>query len=289
MKDPAIHIKRSDLLGLISKYGLNLHDVNSIMKEALKSSIRNRINVTTKAGGKKKADRHIESDTNLVSDFNRLYSGIMIANNIKTLTITKTSIQYLTLKEVTSQALEFSKLFELAFEHGFNVYINLGIKLLGNKFSLYRLKGIATKIVEYYRDTLVIQKDPTPDKTTAMEKAWEVALKRCFKTYISYDFVTRVHFVYAKNDAESMKALPQDWIDAQFEKWSYLNNVPQFTQLYGDNAKLIYQTYMATLKKENTTIDEQAYFKQVKNATEIPIKAVIEKTRSKEERLRNSV
>jgi hypothetical protein len=290
MRNPALHIKRSDLLVLVSKYGLNLQDVNSIMGQAIKFSIRNRVNVTTKARGKKKADRHVEADTNLVADFNRIYSSLMITNNIKALTISKTSVQYLTLKEVTFSASEFCKLFKLQTEEGFKIYINLGIKLLGNKFSLYRLKGTATRIVEHYRDMMIIKGDSSPEKTDIMEVAWNTAVGAFYKTRINIENeTTRVHFIHAKNDADSVNADYYNWMYAQFEKWSYLNSVPAFTQLYGSNAKITYQVYMAKFKKENTSTEEQNYFKQVKNEKAIPIKADLEKTRVNQARLRQSV
>jgi len=130
MRNPAIHIRRSDLIVIIESYGLNIHDINKIMTEAVKYSIKNRVNVTTKVRGKQKAERHIESDTNLVSEFNRIYAGEMILNNVKALSITKSSVQYLTLKEVTFQALEFCKLFSLVEQTGFKIYIDLGLKIL---------------------------------------------------------------------------------------------------------------------------------------------------------------
>jgi len=285
MKDPALHIRRSNLSSIFVELGIDVKFIPAIMEKAIKYSIKNRVVVTTKSKGKKKSDRHIESDTNLVDQFNRIYSETMLTNNIKTLTITRSSIQYLTLKEVCYQALEFSKMFNLEAEKGFKLYVDIGVKLLGRTFSLYRLKGNANKIVEWYRDDQIIINDPSPNKTTGMVIAWSEAVKKYFSTTLTINSKDLAHFVHAKNDAESVKASSQDWIDAQFEKWSYLNIIPQFTQLYGDNAKLIYEMYMAKTKKTN----KKEFFKKPINEQDIPTKAAEQAKIIREARIHKSV
>jgi hypothetical protein len=81
----------------------------------------------------------------------------------------------------------------------------------------------------------------------------------------------KVVFIYARECADSIKANYQDFIDAQFDKWSYLESVPELSQLYGENAKLIYQKYMATQRQKYQTDEEQIYFKKIHETKEIPL------------------
>jgi hypothetical protein len=288
MRDPALHIRCSDFITIAQKYGLSVRDVNELMQEAFKYSIRTRVFVTTKAKGKKKSDRSIDSDSAVLDQFNRIYMGVMLSNNIKAIPITKTSPQYLTLKEVCWLALEFCKLFGLDQEEGIKLYIELGVKLLGKKFGIYRFKGYSPKIVDYYRDILIIKNDPNPNKTNLMITAWTAAVMAYYHTTISLDNdAQRVHFVHAKNEAEAAGADRCDWINAQFEKYLFLNSIPAFTQFYGDQAKLNYQLYMAKVKKEAPSKEEQAYFNNIDNEKKIQSKASIQEARIREERLHN--
>ena len=292
MKDPSIHIRRSHLLIVLENIGvkITIAEANDLLLCARPYSIRNRVFVTTKAKGKRKSDRAVGADSASLDRFNAVYMGVMLSNNIKVIPITKTSPQHLTLKEVCWQSLEFCKLFQLGEEEGFKLYVELGVRLLGKKFGIYRLKGMAQKITEYYSDKLIIKNDPFPFKTGDVITAWAQAVKVYFKTSIELENdAQRVHFIHAREDADAAKADYGDWIFAQFEKYSYLNSIPAFSQFYGDQAKINWQLYMAKVKKENTTNEEQEYFKQVKNEKIIPIKKVQQEASLRKARLCQNV
>jgi len=289
MRDPSIHIRRSDFIDIVQEYGLSIQMVDDVYRKASKLNIRNRVFVTTKSKGKKKADRSVESDTNLLEQFNRIYQGCMVSHSIKAMSIGKTSPQYLTLKEVCFMAKEFSDLNGMGYEEGFKIYIETGIKLLGNKFGIYRLKGYALKILEYYQAKTLIENDPFPEKTDIMVTAYITAVKEFFHSSIVLENdMQRFHFIFARQEADKAGADYYDWVYAQFEKWSYLNNVPHFSQLYGDNAKIIYELYMAKNHKDLKTKEEQEYFTKVKNNEKtIPLKATIQEKSIREKRLHN--
>src|SRR5665648_842774 len=108
MKNPSIHITRQNLSTIFIELGLDVKFIPELMLKARKFSIQNRVQVLTKAKAKKKSDRSVESDTQLLEQFNRIYMGVMLSSNIKTMSIGKTSPQYPTFKEVCGQAKEFS-------------------------------------------------------------------------------------------------------------------------------------------------------------------------------------
>jgi hypothetical protein len=135
-----------------------------------------------------------------------------------------------------------------------------------------------------------LQNDKDSEGTNDIITAWATAVKVYFKTSIELENdAQRVHFIHAREDADSLKADYYDWVYAQFEKWNYLNSVPAFTQLYGEQARLDYQTYMAKVKKEKPTSEEQIYFNKVKNEKEITTKTSQQEARIRKERLRGSL
>jgi hypothetical protein len=291
MRDPSLHVKRSDLIAICWNMGIPITEhIDQIMLAASKISIRNRVFVTTKTKGKKKSDRVVESDTQLLEQFNRIYMGCLVSHSIKALSIGKQSPQWITLKEVCFNAKEFSDMFSIGYEEGFKSYIETGIHLLGNKFGIYRLKGWSNKIVEYHKDKLLIENDKDPDGTDQVILAWSTAVRVYFKTTIELENdAQRAHFIHAREDADSMKADYYDWIYSAFEKYSYLSSIPSFSQFYGDQAKINYQLYKAKVKKENNTNEEQEYFKQIKNEKTIKTKADVQKESIRKTRLHGSL
>ena len=274
MRDPAIHIRRSDLFKILVDFGINDKDMPEIMKRASKFSIKNRVNLTLTAKSRQKAQRVIEANTDLVESFNQVYMIVMQELNIKVIAIHKGNPQYLSLKEIAQQAKEFCDLFELDYSQGFLIYVRLGIKILNKKYSLYRLKSVADRIVDRYRTIMDVNNDQKPLDTNLMYKAWEDVVKKYFNVNLDVknDMDKYVHFVYARQDADQAGARYEDWITAQFEKWSFLQAVPEFSQLHGDNAALVYKIFMSKGTGASTeTSTEQKYFKAVKEKKEIPI------------------
>jgi hypothetical protein len=293
MRNPSIHIRKSHLIEILDACGLDsVHELADILLvQSRQYSIRNRVFVTTKSKGKKKADRSVGADSASLDRFNSIYMGVMISNNIKVIPITKISPQHLTLKEVCWQSLEFCKLFQLGEEQGFKLYVELGLKLLGKKFGIYRLKSSAQRITDYYQAKVLIETDPDPTGTDEIIVAWSTAVRTYFKTSIELeDDAQRAHFIHAREDADSMKADYYDWIFAQFEKYSYLNSIPSFSQFYGDQAKINYQLYLAKVKKEHNSKEEQDYFTKLKkNEKTIPLKTDIDQARTREKRIHSSI
>jgi len=284
LRDPSIHMCRSDLIRILEKERviqrildrefLFAQDIVSVLLTHYKDNIKDRIILTALAKTRKKLERTVLAEENIVEDFNKVYNAAMLANNIKTLPIKKSDPHYLTLKEIAKQAYDFCQLFDLPLEAGFNLYVDIGIKLLDRKFSIYRLKSYSIKIVEHYDNKILIENDSTPDRTIAMAKAWQSAMSQFFGQDIKVEGIKEyIYFVHAKNDADHMQADYQDWINAQFEKWAFLNNAPAFSQLHGENAGLNYSLYMGKESKEFASEEEKTYFKNVKGEKKIQTKA----------------
>lgn len=292
MRDPALHIRRSHLREILSGYGITHIDVDNIMREGLKHSIRNRVFIQTKAKQAKQMKRVAAVDTDYMDKFITVYMALMMENNIKTAAVKKTDPMYTTFKEVYQQAKDFCDLYELSYESGFSVYINLGLSVLGKrKYSLYRMKGSFQRLVDHYNQVKVINDDISPEKTVKLYQVWQQLIAKHFGVEIDFisDASKMVHFVYMKEDIEQEKASYSDWIEAQFEKWSYLNIIPEPGVMYGDNAILAYKKYMGKRHVTYKSDEEEGYFNKVGTEKVIPIKAAKQEEAIRKARLQRVV
>jgi len=269
LRDPAIHIKRSDLLRICKKEGITFPDdfVNSLFAQSVKHKLHNRVIITTKAGASAKVARTTSTRDDIVAQFNRVYSSAMSEHHINTAAIRKGTRPYLTMKEVATSAVNFAEEFDIkSIEEAFKYYLDLGIKLLGKNFSIYRLKGADNKIRTRYMNLNLIFEDKDPEGTKKMAEAWAISLKTFHGLEMDINDDQYASMVLARQQADKAGAKYQDWIDAQFDRWTFMNSMPEFSQLYGDNAGMNYVKYMAGKEKE---------FKPVKkDGKKIPIQKV---------------
>ena len=275
MRNPSVHVRRTDLFNILVDYGINDKDMPKIFKAAFKVNIKNRVNLMLPAKTRQKAERIIQANTDLVGMFNQAYTTVMGENHIKVLSMRKGNPQFLAFTEIASQAKEFCDLFELDYMQGFLIFLRMGISILNHKYTLYRLKGASDRIVDKYRTMQTINNDPNQLSTQLMYTAWEKSVKKHFDIVLDVrgDVDKYVHFVYAHQDADEVKAKYEDWVEAQFEKWAFIGNIPEFSQLHGENAKLNYKIFMAKSTGSSTESEaEKKYFKTVKSEKAIPIK-----------------
>lgn len=251
-RDPSIHIRRSDLIEILFQLGIKSADnvANKILHKALAYNIRNRvyIDIKLKSTSRKKVKRLTEIEDDIVERFNRIYNAVMLEKSIKTPQIHKNSKLYFTLKEISNQAVECCRLHNMQItDNNLKLYIEIGIDLLGRDFTIYRLKGANLKIIKRIESLHILYKDPNPDFTQAIYKAWKKMVKIYYGSEFEIDNPDKfVAFCLAAQDAKKHNATAEDWIQAQFEKFSFLGVIPEFTQLYGDDAVLAYHKFCIT-------------------------------------------
>ncbi len=235
-------------------------DVDELMKRAKPHTLKDRVNFKATAQTRKRIERLSEAKVDLAEGFNLTYHAILKAHNIKSLVIRSTDSRYITLREVAQQAKEFCDLFDLDFTEGSKTYLRMGIKILGRKFSLYRLKGSADRIVETYQNmqTLLTNRKAA-DK---MYKAWQGSVQKYFNQSMEISDVNQyVNFHHAAKEADEAGADYDDWCDAQFERLSFMNVMPELSQLHGDKATYNYNKFNLTTEKQDG--HERQYFKQI--------------------------
>jgi hypothetical protein len=276
LKNPSIHIRRSDLIKILDALGIDHTIAEKIMYDARNHNIQNRVSVTLSSRAKKKAERSAGTDnTKIVEEFNRVFDAYNKDNNIKMLVIHKTDPQYITLKEVANQAVSFCNLYSIeSLETGFKAYLDIALHLLKSKYSIYRLKSYGQRITEYYGAIDTIKKDTDPKRTEFMYLAWRKAVVKYFGHNLEItDPQKYMYFVMAREDADQMNASYEDWMCAQFEKWSFLNSIPEFSQYTGEQAAINYSVYVKKENKEYSSKEEKNYFNKLKDEKEIPLKS----------------
>ena len=276
LRDPAIHIRRSDLLRICKEEGITFPDefVAQLMLKASKVKINNRIIITAKSKACAKAARTTATKDEIVNQFNRVYDSALKNHHIKAAVIRKGSKAYLTLKEVATNAYDFSQAYKIqSLEDAFKLYVGVGIILLDKKFSIYRMKGSDQRIRTRYENMeLLTECDQL--KMGEMRNAWDRSLKNFHDLGMTPNIDQMADIVHAVVEADKSGAKYTDWMDAQFDKWTYLDSMPEFSQLHGDNAVLAYTKYMAGQKSEFANDGERQHFETLKNEKEIPIKTV---------------
>ena len=263
-RDPSIHITRSSLSEILGD--LLEGDVDYIVGELFRRSnsnaIRNRVIVSVKAAAKKKMARVASVDKEMTERFHLVYQQVNQQNSIRTSAIKQTDSKYATLKEVAQQASEFCKMFDLEENFGFQTYVTIGIKLSQRSaYSIYRLKGLADRIIKYYEDMSKISTDENEQGTRAFYVAWKQA---CIK-YMGQDTAIEephlfVHFIHGRMAADKEKAKYSDWVSAQFERWD--GSMPELSQFYGDNASLAYTKFVGLTSKKYKSDEEKEYFEK---------------------------
>jgi hypothetical protein len=248
LRDPAIHIKKSDLLRICKEEGITFPEdfVVNVMMKAAKVKLTNRVIIAPKAATKAKAARTVATKDTVVANFNRIYTATLVNHDRRPKQIMKGTAQYLTMKEVATAAYDFMQDYKLtSIDEAFKTYVGIGIILIGiNKFSITRLKGADQKIRDRY-ENMEILKWVDPISTQLMRSAWDRSLKNFHNMSMELNIDQMGSIARAAKDAQEAQADPKDWMDAQFDKWTFLNSMPEFSQIHGDNAKLAYVKYMA--------------------------------------------
>ncbi len=275
IRDPAIHIRKSDLLRICQEEGITFPDdfVANLLLKASKIKLNGRVIITAKAKTARKAARTAATSDNVVAQFNSIYMGTLRNHDKRPTPIHKGTKQYLALKEVATAAHNFQKDYKIKSTiEAFKIYVGLGVVLIGaGKITIYRMKGADYKIRDQY-ESLEILKLVDPLQTQIAYSAWSRSLKNFHNLSMEVNTSQLADIARASHEAKKSNADINDWMDAQFDKWTFMNSMPEFSQLHGDNAKLAHTRYMASKGQEYDNAGEQQHFETVKNEKKIPIK-----------------
>lgn len=259
-RDPSLHIRRSDLMKVISEMSFTgrvySHKVvDEIFDKSQKFQIKDRYLsvINAKAKTRKKMERSMAVDSELpestVEIFNRILTGIRqkSSKHVKVKPILKSSKDYLMLKEVAKQAWDFLQKYEIKdLEEGFTEYLEIGMGMM-RKYALNRFKYYDNKIHEYFDDKLIVLQDTDRNKTLEFYYIWrdfmvEYGLEELID--IEHNYQKFSHIVLGRQDADKRKADYSEWVEAQFDGLAFLDAVPELSQFYGDGAEKRYESFI---------------------------------------------
>lgn len=262
-RDEHLHIKKSVLVEILSQIPYNktmtpLRLAEEIMIGAKDKGVsdfyKNFINVKVKTKNKLVRTMEAETPNATIEEFNRCLMNFRrsVKNKYSTQPIKliqKDSPDYLLLKEVAKIAQDFVEEFDITDKNdGYTEFLTIGYNLMGKKFFLNKYKTYRKKIYDTFRFKVDVVTDERPEDTRRLYGYWQkymieyAGLEELIQ--IDNDYSKYVHLVYARDQADDMKADYEDWVVAQFEGLSFMEVVPELYQFYGDGAEKRYERYL---------------------------------------------
>lgn len=272
MREPSLHITRTNLIKVIGNYFDN--DIfpaeeiaDSIMKAAAPYSISSRSISITNDRIEKKAKKILAStrnDANLFAQLLQLNRQKLRHRGVRQ--IKPNSREWGMIKELAGMALDFSNEFEIERKEGFRIFIQIGLSKM-KKFQLNKLLNMYEGICEDYEGKQAILNDPNREFTDKLYKEYVSLIIQ--KTGIDVDYSepsTYKYFIEAAEIANKHNLSASIYVKAQFAGFEWRDGYPAPVQLTGTKAtqrlnKYLYENNINT-KKEKRNID----FSKIMNA-----------------------
>jgi len=254
MRDPVLHIKQSKLQEILDDMlsgSQTVIDANNVLLLATerKYQLKDRYQVVVKNNKtRNKAARTITAENDITEKFNQILTSIIQQRQLKNIPlILKDSKEYTALKEAANFAFTYANDLDVVpREEGYKNFIEVGLHIMGKKFSVMKLKYYLPKIYDITECLQVIAKDNDREGTLAFREAWKkISALYTNSWFDSGNDEDYVHFVYGRQEADLAKAKYDDWIKSQFDQLAFLNVIPELNQLYGLNAQKRYRSFAA--------------------------------------------
>jgi hypothetical protein len=261
MRNPSLHIRRSDLIKVLEKT-LNgkVLDYEKLADKIFETSVpyqvKDRYLVKGNAETVKRAKRTVEASAKVEGYSAEQFNGLLAAlrqqeghRNMKKISKASSS-EWNMLKEVMQLASEFVEAFGFSqVETGYKRFLKIGLDIMGRKFTLNKYKYYASKIHEQYESEKIIEDDDNEEGTLEFWQIWCAKMEEYTTTQM--DILKPelfVNMIYGRQEADDAGANYDEWITAQFEELSFLTAVPELTQFHGDNAIHRHKKYKAKMK-----------------------------------------
>ena len=244
MRVPSIHITINNLelifkqvLGEYSNLDYKLL-AKQVGKESRKFTCNNRsvINSTNKLV--RDTDRMVASGNMDVFKFQVMLNKVRATfKHIGITTIKPGSRDWLALKEVAGNALEFAKVFNIKPENAYVIYCKIGISKM-QRYNISKFVSLHSIICEQYRAEDLIEKDIYSNHTSNMHNQYCKAIIDRVGISTNYldDPINYGHFVEATQQALSVGGKVDDYLTAQLEAFAWRSDYPLPIQLKGEKA-----------------------------------------------------
>lgn len=257
MRDPAIHVRRSDLIKILedvrfsSNIGQLLDMADKIVVAGRKYSLKGRTHIELTKESKKKAERVVSATVEHTDLFNNILCQERLALSHKGLRpIKRTDSDYAMLSDIVVMAVEFHETF--VFEdtrESFRIFIEHGLKFMGKRYGLNKFKYYKERIFSVYESSQLLLNDKNIEVTNALYTSYREHVMEAAK----FDFKCiddpekYINFYYAAEHVDQLGCDPGAWITAQFMGLAFANAIPDLVQLHGDNALTRYQKYLFSI------------------------------------------
>lgn len=242
MRDPSLHIKRSDLINIISTLLPDSYNheifVDRLIKLSAPHSVSSRSIHVPNNRIEKKVNKLIQSsrlDGDMFS--NLLY---LIRKKLRHVGVTQAkpgSKDWEAIKECAANAIEFCSEFDLEKKAGFQEYIKIGISKM-KIFNIRKFPSLHEQISNTYQAMRIVKDDDEPEFTEFLYKEYSSTILTNTGIFedMKSDPEKYSNFVLARKQAKKLNVALDLYMEAQFDGLSFTNGIPHPHQLHGVKA-----------------------------------------------------
>jgi hypothetical protein len=268
MRDPSLHITRSELIKLLNEAGCDKghSDIewlaNFILKKAYKKSPTARHITVSNDRMEKKIKKVLASSISDAELFSMLLMHKRKSLKHKGITQIKAgSRDWNTIKEITVIANEFCETHKLDKREGYIEFINIGTERMA-KFMVVKFLNMGGSIMDIYGYKRELAKDDKKDQTKSLHDFYQHLILS--KTGLSIQYLDKpekyVYFYRSRLQANKLGISGQEYIKAQFYALEWRQGYPDPIQLVGEKAlqnlnKYLYEKGISIKKDTHNKID----------------------------------
>lgn len=259
MREPGIHISKTQFINLLSKFGVELKQsqVDKFFVEARGLSLSSRSLISKRASLVNKAEKRVSGNirgANTLADI--IYSTRISLKHNNVTRIKQKDPEWTQIKELMVKLEDFIQQYKFKNKReAYIEYVKTGFSLMKGRGynSVLWLNSNYEYICNVYKSRRDLQDDSDPDGTREVYDIYSnLVLERVGikEDYIKYPD-KYICFLRAREMADSLGITYEAFIEAQFEFLEFCNGIPRIEDLYGDKAK---QRLIKYLSKRNMNL-----------------------------------
>lgn len=242
-RDPSIHIKKSDLIKVLTKImpqPLNIEDMaNIIFKLSRPYALNTRSIHITSDRTEKKAQKILASSTKDADLMARIIYSVRISLKHRgVVQIKPTARDWGQVKEIASMANNFALDFKLGKKEAYIAYIKIAASKM-KAFNISRITSMHESIAKTYEADIEIKADPNPKLSLFIHDYYRIKVGKKTGMLNKYtdDPEKYVYFVRVAKLCKELDLRPEYYIDSQFAGLEYRGSFPEPPQLIGQKSK----------------------------------------------------
>lgn len=243
MRDPSIHVRKSDLSRVLKSHFGSIPNkaLDEIVIELRKVSCDNRAVSITNDKVKKDVSRVLKSnkgDSNMMADI--IYSVRIKLKHRGITKLRESDRDWLQLKELTKLVNQFCEEFNLGKREGYIKYIEMAFpRITTMRAYVSKFINLYESICTQYEAVNQLNLDKSPEETKELHDLF--VMKVADSTGIQESYLNKpdkmIAFYNAKELCKELGVELEVFIDSQFGALEWCSGIPTPEALYGDKAK----------------------------------------------------